>query len=141
MPNVSEKVIQAVFKTARDCIHLQTMDHGQCCGRLWSQKKKTIYGNVNGPNLGPTVLADNLQETDSESEDDFCKANWDPHAKPLVKLQIETGVLEMTGRRLRVRHSTCVWCRCSWILMTCMIQSGNLCASKRNGILSLVSLG
>ena len=46
----------------------------------WAKKKKTIYGNVDGPhspNLDPTVLADDLQERDSESEDDFGKAKWD----------------------------------------------------------------
>jgi hypothetical protein len=47
------------------------MDHCWCHGHPLSKKKKTMYGNVDGPhspNLDPTVLADNLQETDSDSE-------------------------------------------------------------------------
>ena len=49
----------------------------------WAKKKEAYLwkcGWPSLPNLDPTILADNLQETDSELEDDFGKAKWDPHA-------------------------------------------------------------
>ena len=61
------------------------MDHRQHCGCPLGKKKKTTDENMDtcaqdphSSNPDPTVLADDLQETDSES--DFGKDNWDPHA-------------------------------------------------------------
>ena len=64
------------------------MDHRQRRGRPLGKKKKTTDKNTDtcvqdphSSNPDPTILADDLQETDSDKSDsDFGEDNWDPHA-------------------------------------------------------------
>lgn len=79
--------LNPAFNTSRDLFTCKLMDHHRHCGRPLSKKNKTTDKNTDNrvqgphsPNPDPTVPVHDLQETDSDSDNDFGKDDWDPHA-------------------------------------------------------------